>query len=165
MSDKKISDSQGSRRPCHGAKRRSFRGNQFTGDEKINQTSSAAKKLKSGDAQFDVQVIPSAVYVIVHWSLFLSLQKSLICRVCKGNVTFGESNMQGLGFNLNVMCKCNDSQSIPSSPKIHTGFEINRRMVYVRRLLGVGFNGLKNFCGLLDISCSGLSLSRLLRYY
>ena len=51
MSDKKISDFQGSRRPCHGANRRSFRGNQFTGDEKINQTSSAAKKLKSSDAQ------------------------------------------------------------------------------------------------------------------
>ncbi|CAB3262536.1 unnamed protein product [Arctia plantaginis] len=34
----------------------------------------------------------------------------------------------------------------------HTGYEINRRIVFVMRLLGVAREGINIFCGLMDIS-------------
>jgi len=152
MSDKKQKKSA-SYRP----KKRKFQGNRFTGDDDIEKTSTASKKIKSGDPDFSVTVHPTAAYVLVHWTLFIALEQSVSCKTCKKNVEFGVSNSKGLGFQLEVMCECKQRKSIPSSPKIKNGYEINRRIIYVMRLLGVGFTGLLNFCGLMDISLCAFS--------
>lgn len=43
------------------------------------------------------------------------------------------------------------SKQIPSGPFINKGFEINRRIVFVMRLLGVGREGINLFCSYMDI--------------
>ena len=78
---------------------------------------------------------------------------------CGKKVEFAKSELKGLGFQLEIICNCEKSEPIPSSPKIQSGYEINRRIVYAMRLIGVGFSGLLNFCGLMDISASALSLN------
>ena len=49
-----------------------------------------------------------------------------------------------LGFKL--------PEYIVSSPFIGHTFEINRRFVYVMRVLGLGLEGCKKFCSLMDMS-------------
>lgn len=38
-------------------------------------------------------------------------------------------------------------------------YELNRRFIFVMRILGLGLSGCKKFCGLMDISCSFLNQS------
>ena len=52
---------------------------------------------------------------------------------------FAKSVEKGLGFELQIICGCKESEPIPSSPKIK--------------------NGLLNFCGLMDISATALSIT------
>ncbi|KYQ59592.1 hypothetical protein ALC60_01383 [Trachymyrmex zeteki] len=141
----------------HRSGRRRFCGNRYTSDSNTEKTSSAAKKLKNGDPQFQVTIHPSLAYVIVQWSVFVLLQQRVACVKCGKKVEFGKSDLKGLGFQLEIICDCEKSEPIPSSPKINSGYEINRRIVYAMRLIGIGFYGLLNFCGLMDISASALS--------
>lgn len=140
-------------------KKRGFYGNQNTSDSNIQSTSAAAKKLKEADPELDVTVHPSHAYMIIHWALFLTLQNKILCKDCGKDLEFGKSDQKGLGFQLDVICDCEKKLSIPSSPRIGRGYEINRRIVYVMRIVGLGFYGLLNFCGLMDISVSAFSSS------
>lgn len=47
---------------------------------------------------------------------------------------------------------------VNSSPMVGRAYEINRRSIFVMKLLGVGKEGLNLFCGLMDI-CQGVSNS------
>ncbi|EFN67271.1 hypothetical protein EAG_00417, partial [Camponotus floridanus] len=58
---------------------------------------------------------------------------------------------RGLGFKISMECKCDEIKQINSCPMINNAYEINRRIVFVMRLLGLGLEGLKMFCGLMDI--------------
>lgn len=87
-----------------------------------------------------------------------SREEFLKCKVCDGEVQFSRKGEQGLGFQLSITCECG-AKYINSSPKISgKSFEINRRIVFVMRLLGIGVNRLNMFCAMMDI-CSGLSKS------
>ncbi|KAG5895722.1 hypothetical protein JTB14_025669 [Gonioctena quinquepunctata] len=143
----------------HRSGRRSFLGNQHTSNDDTEQTSVAAKKLKNADPQLEVKIHPLLTYVIVQWSVFATLQQRVVCAKCNKKVEFAKSVEKGLGFELQIICDCEESEPIPSSPKIKNGYEINRRIVYAMRLLGVGFYGLLNFCGLMDISATALSIT------
>ena len=55
-----------------------------------------------------------------------------------------------------LRCKCED-KFIESYTMINNGFEINRRLVFVFRLLGVGLHGQNLFCELLEL---GTGLNR-----
>lgn len=46
--------------------------------------------------------------------------------------------------------------SVASCPLIDKSYKINRRIVFVFRLLGLGINGLSSFCGMMNI-CSGMT--------
>ncbi|KAG5870767.1 hypothetical protein JTB14_020571 [Gonioctena quinquepunctata] len=142
----------------HRSGRRSFLGNQHTSNDDTEQTSVAAKKLKNADPQLEVKIHPLLTYVIVQWSVFATLQQRVVCAKCNKKVEFAKSVEKGLGFELQIICDCEESEPIPSSPKIKNGYEINR-IVYAMRLLGVGFYGLLNFCGLMDISATALSIT------
>ena len=143
----------------HRPKRRSFYGNRFSSDDNTEKTSSAAKKLKHADPQLEVTTHPFLTYVIVQWSVFATLQQRVTCVNSGQKVEFGKSDSKGLGFQLQSICNCEKSEPIPSSPKIKNGYEIIRRIIYAMRLMGVGFSGLLNFCGLMDISASAFSLT------
>lgn len=80
----------------------------------------------------------------------------VICKQCKQKVKFGESGQRDLGFKVTVQCLCGLSH-INSGPLINTGYEINRRITFVMRMLGLGRQGINIFCGLMDL---GVGLSK-----
>lgn len=92
--------------------------------------------------------------LIEFFTVFTTLSDLVICRECKKTVKFEEAGNRSLGFKLVLMCQCG-RRDINSSPLINTGFEVNRRIVFVMRLLGVGMDGLNLFCNLMDL-CEGL---------
>ena len=59
--------------------------------------------------------------------------------------------VRGLGFKIKISCgKCPDKM-VNSSPYIDKAFEVNRRTVFAMRAIGIGYSGLKLFCGLMDL--------------
>lgn len=70
-------------------------------------------------------------------------------------MTFGESGIRGLSFKIAVKCPCGTC-FIQSGPLIRNGYEINLRIIFVIRLLGVSLQGINLFCALMDIG-KGLS--------
>jgi len=74
----------------------------------------------------------------------------VICKICKSNIKFCRRLEKGLGFQLVVKCECDTEVHIPSSPMIGKTYEINRRFVFAMRLIGVGCQAIRNFCGLMD---------------
>ena len=110
----------------------------------------SAKKIKNTE-DLDVNVNPSFNYCIIQFTaVFFQLQQLLKCKDCNGEVFFSKNGQRGLGFKLSVKSKCNETL-ISSSPFIDKAFEINRRLVLAMRILGVGFEGIRNFCGLMDL--------------
>lgn len=139
------------------SKKRQFRGNRHTAEQDDSYTSTSARKMSSGGGNFDVNIDDSLRYFIINFGLFLTLQDLFLCKVCKKNVKFSRRAGKGLGFQLVVQCECDEEQYITSSPQIGKTYEINRRFVFVMRLLGIGFQGISNFCGYMDF---GLSLAK-----
>lgn len=154
-----MSDKKGSRvnSNIHRGKKRKFYGNAATCEQSTEFTSASAKKI--GHFDMEVPVDASFVYCILEFcSVFSTLSSSVICKKCKGSVSFTQSNLRGLGFNIMVQCKCETPMKIPSCPTIRNAYAINRRIVFVMRMLGVGLEGLNMFCGLMDIG-KGLSVN------
>lgn len=140
-------------------RKRSFHGNQFTNSKSSkcdeNDESISAEKLSNTTSE-NVIVNPLHSYRIIEFiTVFTALSDILICRSCHQDIKFVETGIRGLGFKLVINCKCG-SRQIPSSPYINSGFEINRRIAFVMRLLGIGQQGLNLFCNYMDI-CSGIS--------
>lgn len=134
-------------------RKRKFRGNQFTMEAETEATSSAAKELKIADDEIVIQT--HGYRFIEIFSVFNALSQILICKNCKEDVKFGETGNRGLGFKIAVMCSCG-VMKIDFCPLINNAFEINRRITFVMRLLGVCKEGINTFCGLMDI-CKGLN--------
>lgn len=63
----------------------------------------------------------------------------------KTKICDNKIEIRGLGFKINITCDCGD-RLINFSNYINTGFEINRRIVFVIRLVGMGRNTLEVFC-------------------
>lgn len=143
-------------------RKRKFHGNQFlnvsSSDDGEANTSRSEQKLSSATTE-DVIVHPSHCYRIIEFvSVFLAISQLVICNSCKQRITFAESSHRGLGFKIILSCRCG-KREIQSGPLIHTGYEINRRIVFVMRLLGVAREGINIFCGLMDLS-QGIGLAK-----
>lgn len=139
------------KRPSLKGRKRSFKGNRYTGENTTEYTSTSTSKLKSSD-ELEYNADPSMSYCIIQFTaVFFTLQQLLKCKECNGDVNFSKNVQRGLGFKLSVKCKCKETV-IPSSPFIDKAFEINRRLVFAMRMLGVGSQGLNNFYGLMDLS-------------
>jgi len=93
--------------------------------------------------------------IIQFVSVFTVLSDLLICRECKQNVTFSEANYRGLGFKILLSCRCG-RQEINSGSFINNAYEINRRIMFVMRLLSIAREGINLFCILMDLG-SGIS--------
>ncbi|XP_018403393.1 PREDICTED: uncharacterized protein LOC108780253 isoform X1 [Cyphomyrmex costatus] len=141
-------------RPVHRSKKRKFYGNRYI---KISETSpSTSSKKITGSDDFDVVVIPTHVYSIINFNLvFSALSNILKCKICDGDVTFGKKDEQGLGFQLAIQCHCGDN-FINSCARIGNkeAYEINRKFVFIMRLLGIGLHGINCFIGLMDLGKS-----------
>ena len=133
-------------------RKRKFHGNRFShdkGDEELNMSTST-KKLSTASSA-DVIVNPLHCYRIIKFlTVFGAIADILICKSCKQSVKFEESGHRGLGFKIIVSCKCGHRE-INSGLLINTGYEINRRIVFVMRLLGIGREGVNVFCGLMGV--------------
>jgi len=137
--------------------KRRFHGNQWSSrkDSSLDQSSASAKKLATADVN-DVIRDPLLTYRIIEFfSVFNTLADILVCGECKQKIKFEESGNRGLGFKLVVVCHCG-KRFIQSGPLVNTGYEINRRIVLVMRLLGVARDGINLFCNFMDM-CNGIS--------
>ena len=131
-------------------KKKRFRGNQYTNKNKYNGQSASAKKLSSANND-DIRPNLNISYQIIEFfTIFSFLGDILQCIKCQNDITFEQSPLRGFGFKLLVNCACG-SRKINSGPMIGNAYEINRRIVFVMRILGLGRAAINIFCGLMDI--------------
>lgn len=115
-------------------------------ERKTASTSASAKKLKSSHAEVSVNAMHG--YRIINFlAMFSSLSEIVKCKTCNGNVTFSESSIRGLGFKLVINCHNYEPRYINSCPLIQNAYEINRRIVFAMTLFGIGYEGIRKFCG------------------
>ena len=84
-------------------------------------------------------------------TVFAAISTFVKCRKCDENIKFETANTRGLGFNIALVCNKCAPNIIFSSPFIGHTYEINRRFIFVMRVLGMGLKGAQKFCGLMDI--------------
>ncbi|XP_014474846.1 PREDICTED: uncharacterized protein LOC106744513 [Dinoponera quadriceps] len=110
------------------------------------------KKVK--DASYDdIEIDVGHNNVIINFlTVFTFLSQCLKCKKCDGDVTFSHTCDRGLGFNLVIKCKCNDQQRVSSSPLVNGAYEINRRLMFVMRILGFGLRSINTFYSLTELS-------------
>nr|XP_012218899.1 PREDICTED: uncharacterized protein LOC105670133 [Linepithema humile] len=135
-------------------RKRNSPGNRYSLEAETEATSSAAKKLNSTDDDFIVSQTHGYRFIEI-FTVFSALSQMLICKECKESISLGETGNRGLGFKIAVTCSCG-VRKISSSPSVNNAFEINRRITFVMRLLGICKEGIDLFCGLMDI-CQGLN--------
>lgn len=135
------------------SRKRRFSGNRFTLEKDIEFTITSAEKLQNSNYD-DIIINPAHSYVIISFlHVFNYLSQHLQCKSCQDEVKFERTAERGLGFKLLISCKCSPRQ-IESGPLINQSYEINRRIIFVMRLLGVSLQGLNLFCSLMDL-CNG----------
>lgn len=136
--------------------KRQFKGNRYTVEQDTSFTSTSAEKLQNR-RDMDVAISKEFGYCILNFfSVFSAIASSVICKICKKNIKFYQTANRSLGFKIVMQCKCGE-QLINSCPLIDKAFEINRRIVFIMRLLGIGREEINLFCGLMDFS-QGLAL-------
>lgn len=134
-----------------------FTGNRYTrqeqGQESETQDSTSRRKLRTSE-EFKPTVMTGFVYVILEFfQVFGALSDYLKCKQCGGDIKFETSNIRGLGLNIEVRCRGKNCKvkTISSCPIVNKSFEINVRIQFAFRLLGVAYSGLKLFCGIMDM--------------
>lgn len=80
-----------------------------------------------------------------------AISTCVVCKVCGSDVQFSETSKRGLGFKIIFSCHACEGKTIPASPFIKNGYEINRRFTFAMRLLGIGLQGMKKFCAFMDM--------------
>lgn len=128
-------------------------------------SSTSAKKLKSRE-EIQVPENSNVQYAIIDFLLVFSTLSTLVqCsnvvdgKVCGGKVEFTQCSKLGLGFKIMLECKNCDPRYIVSSERIGQSYTINRRFIFVMRILGLGLAGCNKFCGLMDLASSFLHKS------
>jgi len=112
----------------------------------------SAKKLRLFTDSYDVQMDEGFGYRILAFAaVFSAISEAVVCKTCKSKVKFTEAGKRGLGFKIVISCENCESVYIPSGPFVNKGFEINRRIILVMRLLGIGINGIEKFCAFMDL--------------
>lgn len=114
--------------------------------------STSAEKMK--DASYDdIEIDIAHNNVILNFlTVFNFLSQCLKCKECDGDVQFSRICERGLGFNLLLKCNCKNQRRVSSSPLVNTAYEINRRLMFVMRILGLGFRSINIFCSLMELS-------------
>ncbi|XP_025162547.1 uncharacterized protein LOC112588080 isoform X1 [Harpegnathos saltator] len=122
--------------------------NRYVLEGESESVSTSAKKLKQSEDEYHINVDATTGYRFIDFvTVFAAMSEFLVCKVCKSPVKFQEASIRGLGFKIAVLCEQCSPKYIKSCPVINNhAYDINRRIVFVMRLLGVGVNGIKKFC-------------------
>lgn len=145
------------KKPKKKPKARNFKGNQHTTEKNTCFTSSSAQKLSTQE-DFDVKCDEGFNFVIIAFSfVFSKLAELLCCKTCHQDISFAKTGIRGLGFKIVITCGCGD-RYIHSCQLVNKSYEINRRIVFVMRIIGVGFRGLFTFCSLMDMTSMSKTL-------
>ncbi|XP_074102194.1 uncharacterized protein LOC141529520 [Cotesia typhae] len=138
-------------------KKRRFHGYRHTVEESTIFTSSSAAKLsKSKDEEFIIEN-NSGYCILEFFTVFSAISSLVLCTNCKKEIKFSRTAQRGVGFKITLQCSCESIQYISSCPLIEKSFEVNRKVIFAMRFLGVGREGINIFCSLMDI-CQGLSI-------
>ncbi|GFV94922.1 uncharacterized protein TNCV_1029201 [Trichonephila clavipes] len=156
-------------------KRKRFHAYQYT--RKVSDTldvdciSASAKKLCK-ENYLDKEVKNSNQsngYRMINIGILLSgLSKYLICPNCNTKAVLKEKILYGLVSDFYVECySCSTLTTFKSSSVIASSkdYEVNTRITYAMRTVGLGFCGIKNFCTAMDFPppVSQKSYERILR--
>lgn len=115
-------------------------------------TSASARKLLDPEEEFDVPINENLKYVILSFIHVFSVLATFVkCSECSGKMQFSRSCQKGLGFQIVVTCPCS-TRKINSCKRVGSNYEVNHKIVFVMRLIGVGINGLSLFCAFMDLS-------------
>jgi len=158
MSEKVYSDRKGSKTSSSTHKRSKISNRRppnrhsFEGDSE--HVSTSAKKLKMVDLDDDRDVDNNFGYAFINFfTVFSGLSQLVVCKQCKGDLQFLESGKRGLGFKITVSCANCGCSFINNCPLINDrAYEINCRIIFAMRVLGIGINGIKKFCAMMDLA-------------
>lgn len=149
-------DGKGSRtstgRSYQSRKKKHHPMNRYSMENEEASTSTSAKKLKSNE-DTDFEVNASFGYRLINFvSVFSAISEVVKCKTCGGEVNFTETSLRGLGFKLKLNCVSCEPVLINSCPLINgRAYDVNRRIVFAFRLLGIGLAGIDKFCGIMDL--------------
>jgi len=135
-------------------KTQKFHGNQWTEESETQGTSSASQRKVRNSAESVPTVSNDFCYVLLEFfTVFHFLENVVKCKTCGGDVNFERSHQRGLGFKNKVRCDgpCPD-QSVQSCPFAKNAYEVNIRVSFAMRMLGVAYAGLRAFCRLMDMA-------------
>lgn len=140
------------------SKKRSFHGNRHTVEKEDTTftSASAVKLLKIND---EVVIIDNnyGYCILEFFTVFSAISSMVLCVSCKKEIKFSRTAHRGLRFKIALQCNCPSVRYLLSCPFIEKSFEVNRRMIFAMRLLGVGREGINIFCSLIEI-CQGISI-------
>ncbi|GAB1867331.1 Mutator-like transposase domain-containing protein [Camponotus japonicus] len=94
--------------------------------------SALAKKLKlDDDDKCEREINESFGYRFIDFmTVFTALAQVVVCKECKGDISFSEGSRRGLGSKIIVSCKNCDDHFIQSCPVINArAYEINTRII------------------------------------
>lgn len=89
--------------------------------------------------------------IINFYTVFSALANFVVCKNCRSKITFKIIEPEGLGFKIELDCKCTPTTKILSSAYDNKTYDINRRFLFVMKLLGIGLAGCQKFCALMDM--------------
>lgn len=81
--------------------------------------------------------VPTEFRIINFIMLFTAISALVKCKKCDGNVLFQIASTRGLGFKIVVACNNCGNEYIPSCSFIGHSYEINRRFIFVMRIVQV----------------------------
>jgi len=127
--------------------------NRYVQEQDAESVGTSSKKLRLSKDDYEIPFDASFGYRMISFtSIFSVLSEVLVCCTCHKRVNFTEASKQGLGFKLVVSCDECAPVYIDSCPKINNkAYEINQRMIFAMRLLGIGINGIRKFCAFMDL--------------
>ncbi|XP_039307368.1 uncharacterized protein LOC120358202 [Solenopsis invicta] len=154
MSDKKVYKGKKGTKTSYPTRRRSSASkrpmNRFEAEGDSAGVSASARKLQMNNDDIDVKS-EFGYRIINFFAVFSVISQHVKCKTCDSNIIFHETSARGLGFKIVISCPKCPRVEIPNSKFIRNGYEINRRIVLVMRLLGVGLNGIIKFCAFMEM--------------
>lgn len=126
--------------------------NRHSMEGESESVSTSAKKLKLSKDDYDIEVNELFGYRLINFvAVFSTLSDILVCKQCGKNVTFTEASKRGLGFKLVIICEGCEKIYINSCPLNNNAYEVNSRIVFAMRLLGIDLNGIIKFCAFMEL--------------
>ncbi|KOC70062.1 Cubilin [Habropoda laboriosa] len=156
MSDKVYRSKKGTKKKTWSSQRSKITNrqvlNRYSIERESESVSTSAKKLKLSKDECNVEVNVLFGYRLINFlTIFSALSENLVCKRCGRNVTFTEASQRGLGFKLVISCEKCEKIYVNSCPLINNAYEVNRRIIFAMRLLGIGLNGIIKFCAIIDL--------------